>query len=333
MPIRVGLIGCGGIARYHMQCAGRDPRVSIVAYADIRAEAAHAFLAEYGGEYATGSSDELIADDTLDAVIIATRHDSHAPLATAAAEAGRHILLEKPMATTGADAMRIARAVERTGVLLTLNYKFRLEPAVRQARAAISAPQLLVVQLAMGAITEASSDAWIFDSEAGGGLAMATGTHLLDLVLWLARSTPVRVTGAAAARPGAMSPDIVAGTIEFESGAVASAILADAGENPYVSKWFCEIFDGASSAVLYERLTRVQLRQADRAPATVGVEGPPSMLLSLASAILDARELDVGPTDGVNAVLLSEALVESAASGRPMGWTDVVNRAERSGKE
>ncbi len=197
-PLRVGLIGCGNIGVYHARAARADPRLELIAYADVRLDAAQRFLSEYGGRYATAEPQELIGDDDMDIVIIATHHDSHEPLALAAAAAGRHILLEKPMATSGPAAEAIREAVRSAGIGCAINYKFRLDHAVRQARAAMTSPRLVVVQLAMGRIGPASDDHWVYDPVRGGGLVMSTGTHLLDLLAWMSRSEPVACSASAA---------------------------------------------------------------------------------------------------------------------------------------
>src|SRR5687768_4741506 len=92
-------IGCGGIATAHLRNALQMPEdIELRAYADIREEAAKRFLHEYGGVYYTTDSERIFRDDQIDLVLICTQHDSHMPLAVKAAEAGKHIFLEKPMA-------------------------------------------------------------------------------------------------------------------------------------------------------------------------------------------------------------------------------------------
>jgi predicted dehydrogenase len=317
-PLRVGLIGCGNIGVYHARAVRADPRLELVAYADVRLEAAQRFLAEYGGRYATAESQQLIGDDELDIVIIATHHDSHEPLAIAAAAAGKHILLEKPMATSVAAAVAIRDAVRSAGTGLAINYKFRLDHAVRQARQSMADPRLVVVQLAMGRIGPHSDDHWVYDPVRGGGLVMSTGTHLLDLLAWMSRSEPAACSASAAivgSRPAGLA-DISVGTVEFESGALGSVVLADAGENAVLSKWSCQVYDGSRSVVLSDRLQAATYSDPEARAELPADVVPSSMLGSLADFVLTGRPPVAGADDGVRAVRLAAALAESAASGQ-----------------
>ncbi|HOQ28449.1 MAG TPA: Gfo/Idh/MocA family oxidoreductase, partial [Armatimonadota bacterium] len=96
--INLGLIGCGALGKIHAQCIAQIPEARFVAYVDKVEDAAEAALKQFGGDYATTDVETLLCDDSVDAVYICTRHDSHASLAIAAARAGKHILIEKPLA-------------------------------------------------------------------------------------------------------------------------------------------------------------------------------------------------------------------------------------------
>jgi predicted dehydrogenase len=316
--LRVGLIGCGHIALLHARAIADDSRLEPWAYADTRLDAAQSYLRDHGGSYATADALEVINDPDVEIVVIATHHDSHAELAIAAARAGRHILLEKPMAISVGDAGAIAAAVRKAGVCLQVNYKFRLEKAVNQARCALADPRLVIVQLAMPRIDPHSGDAWVFDPVRGGGLVAGTGTHLLDLMSWLCRSEPVAVTAAAAAVGDRADdlPDITVGTVEYASGALASVVLADVGDNPVLSKWSCQIYDGSRSVVLTDRLLRVTHSNSAAPEQDADRHRPASMLSALANSIVTGASPVAGPEDGVRAVRLASAFIEAATLGR-----------------
>jgi predicted dehydrogenase len=312
--LRVGLIGCGHIALLHARATAADPRLQPWAYADTRIEAARSFLRDHGGSYATADALDVISDDDVDIVVIATHHDSHAALAIAAAKAGRHILLEKPMATSVTDALAIEAAVQDAGVCFELNYKFRLERVVNQARNALRDPRLVIIQLAMPRIGAHSADAWVYDPLRGGGLVAGTGTHLLDLMSWMCRSEPVAVTSTTAVVGDRVDglPDITVGSVEYASGAVGSVVLADVGDNPVLSKWSCQTYDGSQSVVLTDRLLKASFSNGAPQQETLS-KLPPSMLAALADSTLDGTAPIAGARDGVRAVLLASALADSAA--------------------
>ena len=110
-PIRMAWIGCGGWGRSHLRQAKTIPEVEFVAYADVVEAAAASTLEQYGGSYYTTDPDRIFRDDNIDAVLIATHHDTHRPYALGAAAAGKHIFLEKPMALTIEDCYAIADGV------------------------------------------------------------------------------------------------------------------------------------------------------------------------------------------------------------------------------
>jgi len=145
--ISLGLIGCGGLANVHGECVAGIPEARFIAYADIREEAARAFLDKFGGEYATADVAKLLADDRIDAVYICTRHDSHAQLAIAAARAGKHIFIEKPLALTLADCEAMAEEVAKAGVVLMPAYKLRFYPLIRKAHEFLPQPQVVAGQV------------------------------------------------------------------------------------------------------------------------------------------------------------------------------------------
>jgi predicted dehydrogenase len=226
--------------------------------------------------------------------------------------------MEKPMATSPAAAVRIRDAVAAANVGFAINYKFRLDLAARQARAGMTDPRLVVVQLAMARIGPHSDDHWVYDPVRGGGLVMSTGTHLLDLLAWMCRSEPVACSASAAvvgSRPAGLA-DITVGSVEFASGALGSIVLADAGENAVLSRWSCQVYDGSGSVVLSDRLQTATYSGPDGGTGLAGGEVPSSMLGSLADFVLTGRPPVAGAGDGVRAVRLAAALAESAASGR-----------------
>ena len=108
--LRVGFVGCGSIARSHLQNLATSAYGRPWAFADGRPDAAEACQAEFGGAYATDDVERVIADRDVDVVLVATPDKMHAEHALAVLAAGKHLFLEKPMATSVADALRVQRA-------------------------------------------------------------------------------------------------------------------------------------------------------------------------------------------------------------------------------
>src|SRR5688500_11963271 len=131
-------------------------------------------------------------DDRVDLLLIATHHDGHHPLALAGARAGKHMLLEKPMCLDWAQAIEVAEAVERAGVKMAVNHKFRVSPAVQKTRQLIPSPRVSHGHLAMDDSTRGRS-AWIWRADDGGGLTLSTASHTVDLLMCLMGSRAERV--------------------------------------------------------------------------------------------------------------------------------------------
>ncbi len=254
-PVSVAIIGCGEIAEEHL-CALREvDGLSAVAYCDLDRDRAARLLEKYGGSYATDDVGRIFGDDRIDAVYICTHHDSHTLLALAACEAGKHIMMEKPLALTMPECLRIAEAVERSGVTMMTAFKFRYYPMVRRAREFMPEPLMLIAQLTDRRWPD---EFWAQDPVKGGGNILSQGVHAMDLLCFLAGSEPERMQaeGGALTHPGADVLDSVVVTIRFRNGVIASLAQADAGETPHLGKFSYQLLDGKRSVHLHSRLKR-----------------------------------------------------------------------------
>lgn len=198
-PVRIGLIGGGGIATAHLTGYAAIPeRARITAVADAHEETLAARVAETG---ATGYTDftELVQDSEVDAVDICLPHHLHARAIVAAAEAGKHILCEKPLCLTAEEAETVREVVERTGVTLMCAHNQLFMPAVAKAKEVIEAGQL-------GDVYEVrTTDSFFndFDPESmgwrahaatsGGGEYIDTGYHPTYLLMHFAGALPTEV--------------------------------------------------------------------------------------------------------------------------------------------
>lgn len=256
MPqINLGLIGCGTLGRIHAECVSKIPNARFVAYADINESAAKSALDAFGGEYATNDANRILADPQIHAVYICTRHDSHAPLAIAAAKAGKHILIEKPLALSIEDCEAIAEAVERSGVVLMPAFKMRFYPLIRMAHEFIPEPQVLVGQMMDARWPD---DAWAQDPVQGGANVHSQGCHTTDILRYLSGSEPVAVwaAGGTLTHPGHPCIDQCVAAIRFANGHCASWIQGDAALGQFTSKFFFELFGNGRSVQLYDRLKK-----------------------------------------------------------------------------
>jgi predicted dehydrogenase len=139
--LRVGLIGCGGIAPVHLDSYRQDGRVTVVAVTDVDERRAEILAAQAGAALYTDYR-RMLADQPLDAVSVLTPPAFHRETAEAALAAGVHVLAEKPLAMTAADAQAMAEAAQRSNRLLLVAQCHRFHEPVRRARALIAGGDL-----------------------------------------------------------------------------------------------------------------------------------------------------------------------------------------------
>lgn len=189
---RIGIIGCGGIANgKHLPSLKKLTNVELVAFCDIVNERAETAAVKYGAEDAKVYENykELISDSSIDIVHVLTPNDSHAEIAIAALEAGKHVMCEKPMAKTAADAKRMAETAKRTGKKLTIGYNNRFRADSQHLKRVCEEGELGEIYFAKAhAIRRRAVPTWgvfLDEEKQGGGPLIDIGTHALDLTLWM----------------------------------------------------------------------------------------------------------------------------------------------------
>ena len=191
--LRIGIIGCGGIANgKHMPSLAKlNDKVEMVAFCDIVEERAVQAAEKFGGKDAKVYTDykELLKDGTIDVVHVCTPNRSHGFITVDALEAGKHVMCEKPMAKTYADAKAMLDAARRTGKKLTIGYQNRQNAENQYSKAAVAAGDLGEIYYAQAhALRRRAVPTWgvfLNEYEQGGGPLIDIGTHALDLTLWI----------------------------------------------------------------------------------------------------------------------------------------------------
>ena len=190
--IGIGIIGAGFFGEVHARAITAVPGLRVAAVCREDVEAARAFANRHGG-MAYGSFEALLVDAAVTAVVIATPHHLHAQMAIAAARAGKHILLEKPMAPTLSECDAINAAVAQAGVQLMVGHVMHFALPCRiareiQAKGDLGRPVLgtsWMIKLWM----EANRRPWHLSHATGGGMLMTAGIHALDRLVWLMGGT------------------------------------------------------------------------------------------------------------------------------------------------
>ena len=190
--IKIGIIGCGGIANgKHMPSLSKLGDVEIVAFCDLLVEKAEKAKAEYGTPEAKVYTDykELLKDPEIEVIHVCTPNRSHAPITIDSLYAGKHVMCEKPMAKTAADARRMVEVAKETGKKLTVGYQHRHKPEAIYLKSVVERGDLGDIYFAKAfAIRRRGTPNWgvfLNEYEQGGGPLIDIGTHSLDLTLYL----------------------------------------------------------------------------------------------------------------------------------------------------
>ncbi|MCE3403581.1 Gfo/Idh/MocA family oxidoreductase, partial [Staphylococcus aureus] len=131
MTIKVGIIGCGGIANgKHMPSLQKVENVEMTAFCDVDISKAACAAKAYGTDNAKVYDDykALLKDATIDVIHVCTPNDSHCEITVAGLHAGKHVMCEKPMAKTTAEAQKMIDTAKSTGKKLTIGYQNRFRP-------------------------------------------------------------------------------------------------------------------------------------------------------------------------------------------------------------
>ncbi len=225
--LRFGVIGIGNAGGGVLRAMRETPNIQAVAAADLRPQGLEAFQRDFGGAAYT-DPEQLCRDPNVDAVWIATPNHLHCPHAILAAEHGKHIVVEKPMALSLDEAARMVHAAERNNVKLLSGHTRAFDPPVQTMWRIIRSGEVGPIR----AMNVMSFTDWMLrprmpeevDSNRGGGVAFRQAPHQIDSLRFLGGGLVRSVRGSVGAwMPGRMqAPGYYAAYLEFENGAPAT---------------------------------------------------------------------------------------------------------------
>ena len=341
MSLGVGIVGCGMIANFHAKAIADAGNAHLVGCFNRSTDKANAFASEHGGKvYET--FEEMISDPDVHALSICTPSGAHLDPAVAGAQAGKHILIEKPLEITTERCDAIINACREAGVQLAVTFQSRFHESSRLMKRAIDGGRFGKVTMGDAYVKWYRSQEY-YDSGAwrgtwaldGGGALMNQAIHSVDLLLWL--MGPVSEISA---MTGTMTherievEDVAVATLRFESGALG-VIEATTTAYPGALKRI-EISGSHGTAILEEEdLKAWQFAEEDSEdqeiretmegrtktgggagdPAAIGHHGHTMVFEDFAGAILDGRSPSVDGAEGRRSVEVIQAIYESAKTG------------------
>jgi predicted dehydrogenase len=337
-PVGFGVIGTGIVGgAWHAHVYASLPQSKLVAVCDLNENRAAEIVQKYGVDAVYTDYRELLANPAVQAVSIATPDFAHREIAVAAAEAGKHILVEKPLATTVADAEAIVQAANKAGVKLMVDFHNRVSPPFTEAKRSIQAGELgklryIYARLSNTTFVATQMLPWASQSSALWFLA----SHTTDLAHWLLEDEPKRVY--AVSRSGTLkemgvdTQDFHVAILEFAGGAVVTLenawILPET--EPMVFNFKLEVLGNSGSLYINpsdHRTVQKFTQQAASLPDVLGITFGDSPRISgfvleaiarfVDAVVYDQPVLATGE-DGLLVTRVLTAITESAQRGAPV---------------
>ena len=306
--VRWGIIGAGDIVRRRVAPAINDlPNCELTAIARANADKAEEFAREFGAKRWYADWRELVKDGEVDAVYVATPVYLHAPQTIAAAEAGKHVLCEKPMAMSAAECEAMIAACEANGVKLGIAYYRRFYPVLARVRELLASGEIgrpVVAQINSFEYVDIPADDprhWFLEkAKNGGGPMMDFGCHRLEVLTNLFGS--VRGMSSLAANvewKDREVEDTAVATLEFDNGPVATVTVTHGAFEPQDT---LDIF-GTGGSIHIPVLNRGDIRivtkggeRSESHPNGANTDEP--LIADFADAVLNNKKPSVGGDTG-----------------------------------
>lgn len=336
--IRAAVIGLGMMGRNHVRVLDELPGVELAAVADPDPEALRRATT---GRAARGYADHatMLVEEQLDMVTVVAPTSLHRPAALAAIEAGLHVLVEKPIASTRDEAEEMIGAAERAGRILSVGHIERFNPAIRELRRRLAAGEIGRV-FQVKATRLGPFPARIRDV----GVVVDLATHDLDIMRFLLGSDPIRLYAETERKIHTDHEDLFVGIVKFANGAVGlldvnwltpakRRTLTVTGERgmfvaDYINQdlffyanpdaeltWENrgpDAIDPPITSVAEGEMTRLRVRRQEPLAVELG---------EFADAVRNGRRAPVDPRDAMVAMLLARKMVESGETGLAVSGT------------
>jgi predicted dehydrogenase/NADPH:quinone reductase-like Zn-dependent oxidoreductase len=335
--LRIGLFGCGDIAGFNAAAIREAPNAQLVACYDPVPDLAEEVARTYGAE-AVQTTDAMLERDDIDAVLLAVPHHLHCSLGVSVAAAGKHVIVEKPLANNLRAAAELAHAADRAGVILSVCFPQRYEPRVVIARRLIAAGAIgELAGVALNFFMDKPSSYWVGGfsgraqstwrssrAQAGGGVLIMNLSHYIDLVRYLTGVEAELVSARThAAEQSPEVEDAVSVTARCANGALTSllacAALRGAGITTEFRLWgsdgqiAVEPDPAVYTVRVLERLRTNRWQTFGRLPA---VDSRAIYFSRLATAIDRSQAPDVTAQDALAVQAFIEAAYRSSETGQ-----------------
>jgi predicted dehydrogenase len=272
--------------------------------------------------HATTEIDQVLADPAINAVLIATRHASHAALTARALAAGKSVLVEKPLALDREQLAQVVAARRAAPGFVQVGFNRRFAPLTLKARAHLAGhpgPKMLVLRVNAGALP---ADSWVNAAEEGGGRILGELCHFVDLARALA-GVPITSVAAQAAQVTHGGCDDLTVTLGFADGSLATIVYTALGDTAHSKERF-EVFAGGTVLTLdnFRTLAVTQGGRTRTEKAMAQDKGHRGELTAFAAAVAAGGPAPIDEDELVETGLATIAVLESLRLGRRIALED-----------
>jgi predicted dehydrogenase/threonine dehydrogenase-like Zn-dependent dehydrogenase len=248
----VSFIGAGNFARgVLLPVVKRTGRLRLEGIATATGISAKNTAEMFGFDYSTTDAEQIFGNQKSACVFIATRHDNHARLSAEALRRGKHVFVEKPLATSVEGLREVLQAARETDTVLMVGYNRRFAPLAREIKKHFDRRAGALTILYRVNAGQLPPEHWSHDTTEGGGRIIGEVCHFIDFVQFLTDSLPLQVSAVAVpeSRKAGFVDDSVAISMSLTDGSIASIVYTASGNNA-VAKERVEIFGDRSIVVL-----------------------------------------------------------------------------------
>lgn len=316
--IGLGFVGAGSFGKATLLPRfARGKNVEMVGIATATGPSGRATGSKFGFQFCTTDASEVLRDERVDAVVITTRHSSHARYVVEAMRAGKAVFVEKPLALNEEELDAILEAQAETGQMITVGFNRRFSPLARSLRKEFTSAGPLAVHYRVNA-GPIPANHWIHDPEQGGGRIIGEVCHFVDLVQYLTDEDVEEVSAFGLGGPLGVTRDTLSVILRMARGSVASIDYFATGDRSY-PKERVEVFGGGAVGVLDDFRTLTVQRNGE--PTRSGGKAQDKGFDTEVSEFLASLETGSPPIplhSLAHTTLVTFAIEESLRTGAPV---------------
>ncbi|MBC7900710.1 MAG: Gfo/Idh/MocA family oxidoreductase [Saprospiraceae bacterium] len=308
--IKFALVGAGNLAKWaHLPAIKKIDGAKLHAVYSNSGARGKSYAMRFGANYASSDYDEILQDNDIDAILIASRHKDHARQAIDALNADKHVFIEKPMAVTLEECRAINEAVKTSGKQLMVGFNRRFAPFYVEMKKQLKGrTSPIIVSTRMN--SPGIESGW--SAEAGqGGVVLGEGCHFVDLMYWLTESEPVSVSAYG------FGEHNVSATLKFADGSIGNFIYNVVGSESSGGERVEVFAPGVSVTTENFKSLTVKKKTHKTSSNWFADKGYKEQMESFVRSLKAGKETTITAVDGSRATLGCLLILESVRTGEP----------------